>query len=182
MNVKIMKVCVFYSFRGWGLKENSKLVDDATMEQYSYIFACHRFCPTPFTTSYACSTLIVSNATKLQCIDDKYNILYTTCCQGPYKTDNEHNEYWGTPNTMYTTSPKTLYQGHIQFSIIVALPCMFPSNLHARMSIGGNWRMTTGRYLYTYFCCLSTWISVAKYSVVSLKKIFIVIVHKIFIS
>ena len=37
-----------------------------------------------------------------------------------------------------TTSPKTLYQGHIQFSIIVALPCMFPSNLHARMSIGGN--------------------------------------------
>ena len=28
---------------------------------------------------------------------------------------------------MYTTSPKTLYQGHVQFSIIVALPCIFPS-------------------------------------------------------
>ena len=36
---------------------------------------------------------------------------------------------------MYTTSPKILYQGHIQFSIIVALPCIFPSNLHARMRI-----------------------------------------------
>ena len=39
---------------------------------------------------------------------------------------------------MYTTSPQTLYQRHIQFSIIVALPCMFPSNLHARLSIGGK--------------------------------------------
>ena len=34
--------------------------------------------------------------------------------------------------------PKTLNQGHIQFSIIVVLPCIFPSYLHARMSIGGN--------------------------------------------
>ena len=33
---------------------------------------------------------------------------------------------------------KTLYQGHIQFSVIVALSWMFPSNLHAHMSIGGN--------------------------------------------
>ena len=39
---------------------------------------------------------------------------------------------------MYTISPKTLYQGHIQFSIIVALPCIFPSNLHSRMRIGGH--------------------------------------------
>ena len=57
---------------------------------------------------------------------------------------------------MYTTSPKTLYQGHIQFSIIVALPHMFPTNLHARMNIDGNLCMTTGHYLYRYVCC-SAW-------------------------
>ena len=34
--------------------------------------------------------------------------------------------------------PKLYIKGIIHFSIIVVLSCMFPSNLHARMSIGGN--------------------------------------------